>query len=88
MISEKPNLDLAGNEFQVKASWSVKETGAISHWLLYKKYGDNWETEILESPVTTREINKKKGDDNLEFIVIQAVDRLGNESEYEAKKVG
>jgi uncharacterized lipoprotein YddW (UPF0748 family) len=87
MVTDKPLLNLTNDDFQVKASWSATEDKAVSHWVLYTKYGDDWETEILEPPVTSKEINKFKNGSNLEMIVIQAVDRLGYESDYEAKKV-
>ncbi len=87
LISEKPNLILLNEQNNVQASWILDNSQNVSHWLLYKRYGETWETEILNSQTTVQTLQKHKDGKKLDMIVIQAVDRLGNESEYVAKTV-
>ena len=79
-------IKLAKN-FQIKVNWNIEHNENLSHWILYKKYGETWETEILEPEKITSEINKMKGNLDLEIIAIRAVDRIGNESDYTALKI-
>lgn len=87
LITEKPNLVLDIGQNNIQASWILENAQNVSHWLLYKRYGDSWETEILNPKTTEQTLQKHKDGKKLDIIVIQAVDRLGNESEYEAKTV-
>ncbi|MBA5630505.1 glycoside hydrolase family 10 protein [Moheibacter lacus] len=87
LISERPDLFLADQQNNIQVNWSLKKEENVSHWLLYKRYGETWETEILDSKTTVQTLQKHKNGKRLDMIVIQAVDRLGNESEYEAKIV-
>lgn len=83
----KPDLRLIDNQGFFQASWTLKNQKEISHWLLYAKYGDNWETEIMDQQTTTKEILKIKDGKKLDMVVLQAVDRLGNETDYVIKQV-
>src|SRR5690606_39708235 len=87
LIVEKPILELTIEDFQIKANWKINPNENLAHWILYKKYGDTWETEILAPEMNMLEINKMKGSQNLEIIAVRAVDRIGNESEYTALSV-
>ncbi len=87
LISERPGLFLSDQQNNIEVKWSLKKEENVSHWLLYKRYGEIWETEILDSKTTVQTLQKHKDGKKLDMIVIQAVDRLGNESEYEAKIV-
>ncbi|HLV23153.1 MAG TPA: hypothetical protein VKY36_00035, partial [Moheibacter sp.] len=87
LISEKPALTLLDEQTNVRVNWSLKKTENISHWLLYKRYGETWETEILDAQTTLQTLQKHKDGKKLDMVVIQAVDRLGNESDYDVKIV-
>ena len=87
LISEKPALTLLDEQTNVRVNWSLKKTENISHWLLYKRYGEIWETEILDAKTTLQTLQKHKDGKKLDMVVIQAVDRLGNESDYDVKIV-
>jgi len=87
LISEKPNLILFDEQNDVRVNWTLENMGNVSHWLLYKKYGETWETEILNPKTTVQTLQKNKDGKKLDLVVIQAVDRSGNESEYNAKPV-
>lgn len=84
---EKPTLTLKNENHDIVAYWSLQKKADVTHWILYKKYGNHWETEILNANITSLFIPKQKEGVNLETIVVQGIDRLGNEGEYEAKKV-
>lgn len=90
LVVEKPNLFLSNSDINyVDASWNCNcdRTTAVTHWVLYLKYGDEWVTEILDGKESSKLISKNKGNKKLDVIAIQAVDRIGNQSDYEAKKV-
>lgn len=87
LLTEKPELSIHSDYNLVKATWSLKQKDEVISWLLFTKYGDTWEKEILEPDTISKEIQKQKNGQNLDLIVVQAVDRLGNETEYVVKKV-
>ncbi|SMC66194.1 glycoside hydrolase family 10 protein [Moheibacter sediminis] len=84
---DKPNLFILSETNSVKANWSLAQNNEIINWLLFTKYGEVWEKEILDSSTFTKEIDKQRNGKNLDLIVIQGIDRLGNETEYVYKKV-
>lgn len=87
LLTEKPELLIQNDYNQVKASWSLKQKENVISWLLFTKYGDTWVKEILDPDTISKEIIKQKDGQNLDLIVVQGVDRLGNETEYVVKKV-
>lgn len=84
---EKPTLFINDNGNSVQTSWSSKKIGDVFQWVLFTQYNGVWETEILTLENLSREIQKYKDGKTLNAIAIKAIDRLGNESEYMAKKV-
>ena len=87
LISERPLLTLLDEQNNVRVNWSLKKQDNVSHWLLYKRYGETWETEILEPNTTIQTLQKHKDGKKFDMIVIQAVDRLGHQSDYDVKIV-
>lgn len=83
----KPELHLKIEENLIKANWYSHQTNSVKHWLMYSRYGDTWVTEILEPYVSIKYLDKNKNGQKLNLVVVQAVDRLGNESEYAAQKI-
>ena len=83
----KPTLNIDENGANYMASWKSGKSEKVFQWILFAKYGDNWETEILHSSVTTKSLPKSKGGKSLTAVAVKGVDRLANESEYDAKKV-
>ncbi len=81
----KPTFDyqLSGNQVRVK--WGSIEPQKISNYVLYTKYGDSWETIILSKSESSINISLNKDGKKLTAIALQAIDRAGNESPYEAK---
>lgn len=87
ILTEKPNLSIQFDSHFVTANWSLKQKEEVINWLIFMKYGETWEKEILDPTIFSKEINKQKDGKKLDLIVIQGVDRLGNETEYAVKKV-
>lgn len=77
------SYQVSGN--QVKINWINTEPQKISNYVLYAKYGDSWETIILSKTQVSTNISLSKGGKKLSAIALRAIDRVGNESPYEAK---
>lgn len=84
---QTPTLFINDNGAAVQASWSTKNIGEVFQWVLFRQYNGSWETEILTLDQLSAEIPKSKDGKILTAVAIKAVDRLGNESEYMAKKI-
>lgn len=87
ILTTKPNLKITTEKEAVKAEWSVKKEDDAKHWILYYRYDDSWGTEILNADINFRILPKVKDNKILNLIAVKAVDRTGNESDYNAKKV-
>ncbi|WP_292008668.1 family 10 glycosylhydrolase [Chryseobacterium sp.] len=83
----QPTLFIADNGSFTRASWSNKEIGKVFQWVLFTQYNGVWETEILTLETLSKEIPKYKDGKTLNAVAIKAIDRLGNESDYMARKV-
>lgn len=83
---EKPILFVETLNNSVHAKWNTLDNQNVFQWLRYVKYGENWETEILEKDIISENLPLIKNGKKLNTVAIKSVDRLGNESEYEAKK--
>ena len=59
----------------------------VKRWVLYTRYGDQWETEILDLADRSRSLALNKAGKKLQAVTVRAVDRLGNESAYEVKSI-
>lgn len=81
-LPQAPRLTERRTQDQVQLTWSHPRTDDVAQWVVYFRYGENWEYEIL--PVTSRSMNlpltRGQGNAKLTGIYISAVDRFGNES--------
>lgn len=84
---KKPELFIKDDGFFIQANWSSKNIGNVFQWVLFTQYNGVWETEILTLDQLSRQIPKMKSEKELQAVAIVAIDRLGNESDYIAKKV-
>lgn len=84
---QKPTLFTNDNGRFIQTSWSSRNIGNVFQWVLFTQYNGVWETEILPLDTLSKEIPKTKDGKILNAIAVKAIDRLGNESEYIAKKV-
>lgn len=76
-------LEVSGSSALVK--WNSLDHQNVFQWILYAKYGTVWETEILEKNIISANLPLTKNGKKLTTIALKSVDRLGNESDYEAK---
>lgn len=83
----KPELNYTTTGQSVSLKWSAKKQEQVFLWVLYAKYGDNWETEILDKTGSEKTLAKSKNGKELNNIAIRAIDRLSNESDYTAKRI-
>jgi len=83
----QPTLLLTDQKQSVFAKWLHKQPEQVVHWIFYVRYGQEWEIEILDAPITSFELPKVKYGKSLNAVAVQAVDRLGNESVYIAKPI-
>lgn len=83
----KPSLNIIQNNTNVEASFQFKGTKEPNQWILYVKYDDSWEIEILNKEKKSKLVPKYKNGKSLKTIALRAVDRFGNESDYDVKKI-
>lgn len=83
---EKPILFVENSSNSVNVKWNSLDYQNVFQWILYVKYGESWETEIIEKDLISKNLPLTKNGKKLNTIAIKSVDRLGNESDYEAKK--
>ena len=84
---EKPMLFINDSADVLNVSWSSKKIADVFQWVLFKQYNGVWETEILTLETLSEQIPKTKDGKILNAIAIKSIDRLGNESDYFAKKI-
>ena len=84
---EKPTLFINDSSDVVNVSWSSKKIADVFQWVLFKQYNGVWETEILTLETLSGQIPKTKDGKILNAVAIKSIDRLGNESDYFAKKI-
>lgn len=84
--NEKPSLSFKRQHNSIEVNWhcNCQKQSTVKHWLLYVQYDNEWITEIIEGEVHSKKISEFHQGKKIKTIAVQAVDRLGNESEYEA----
>jgi len=83
----KPYLQIQKSNQNIEVNWSTSNPKDVNQWVLYKRYGDKWEMEILKSYTNSLNIVKIKDGKTLNTVAVRGIDRLGNESEYDAKQI-
>lgn len=83
----KPKLSVENSGNFINAKWNSSSSQKVFQWVLFTKYNDVWETEILDTEIHSNQIPLKKSGKTLNTIALKAIDRLGNESDYEAVKL-
>lgn len=84
---QKPTLFSTESGSIVQVNWSTKNIGEVFQWVLFSQYDGVWETEILTQDQLSKELPRFKEGKKLTAIAIKAIDRLGNESDYTARKM-
>ncbi|MBB6330600.1 uncharacterized lipoprotein YddW (UPF0748 family) [Chryseobacterium sediminis] len=84
---QTPTLFIADNGSFTQTSWSTKNAADVFQWVLFTQYNGVWQTEILTLDTLSKDIPKFKDGKKLSAVAIKAIDRLGNESDYTARKI-
>ncbi|MCQ4034787.1 glycoside hydrolase family 10 protein [Kaistella montana] len=82
-----PNISVEKSSESYRISWNSKEKEKVFRWVLYAKYGDNWVTEILNREQLSKNIPATQNGKKLNTVAVKAIDRLSNESDYDAEKL-
>ncbi len=85
--TSKPELNVSVLDHEVVARWNSSKMDNVFQWVLYAQYGTEWEYLILNKSQLSQGFPQNKNGKVLTTLAIKAVDRLGNESDYQAKKV-
>jgi len=83
----EPTLLLTLEKTDVFAKWQHAQPDQVRHWVVYSKYGDIWEYEIVDALQTSKSFARSKEGQKLTHVAVKAIDRLSNESNYIAKKI-
>ncbi|QRA41490.1 glycoside hydrolase family 10 protein [Chryseobacterium cucumeris] len=84
---QTPTLFIADNGSFAQTSWSTKNAADVFLWVLFTQYNGVWQTEILTLDTLSKDIPKSKDGKKLNAVAIKAIDRLGNESDYTARRI-
>ena len=84
---EKPKLVVTNQPSEVVVNWTENKTNNVFQYVLYTRYNDNWETKFLNSKSTYFSVPKSKNGQKLNAVALKAIDRVGNESDYQAEKI-
>lgn len=87
IISGKPKLKINKEANTIKAEWSFSKPNEVKHWVIYLLYGDKWETEILDTDTNFKNFPESKDGKKLSLVAVKAIDRIGGESDYIARKL-
>ena len=82
-----PNISVEKSSENYRISWNSKEKEKVFRWVLFAKYGETWETEILEKENVFKTLPGNKNGQKLNTVAIKSIDRLSNESDYDAKQL-
>lgn len=80
-----PTLLITPEQGKIFVKWLHQQPEQVRQYVVYAKYGDVWEWEIVENQISSKKFASSKNGKKLNTIAIKAVDRLGNESDYEAQ---
>ncbi|MFZ4263181.1 glycoside hydrolase family 10 protein [Sphingobacterium sp. HJSM2_6] len=83
----QPTLMLSKQPSSIFAKWLHKQSEQVFKWVVYSKYGEHWNLEILDAAQTEMSLPKIKNGQKLSAVAVKAVDRLGNEGEYIGEEV-
>lgn len=71
----------------LELSWAMEEDEKAFRYVVYYKYGSSWSYKILDHTENSIRFSMMINGTSLNSIAITAVDRTGNESEFEALKL-
>lgn len=80
-----PTLLVTPEGGKIFAKWLHQQPEQVRNFIVYVKYDNEWEWDIVDSNISAKEFASNKSGKKLTAVAVKAVDRLGNESEYEVK---
>lgn len=83
----KPDLQITDEHSQLSIKWNDDSEKDVFQWILYTKYENEWQIEILPKNERGKRLNRTQNGKKCNTIALKAVDRLGNESDYVVKKI-
>lgn len=83
----KPELNAKKSGSNAEIHFLSRNPQQAKHFILYSKYGNQWQTEILNGEEHTKFLPLVNSGVTLTHLALKAVDRLGNESDYVAVKI-
>ncbi|TVZ26632.1 uncharacterized lipoprotein YddW (UPF0748 family) [Gillisia sp. Hel_I_86] len=91
VLPEAPSVSLKIEGNTVKISWNHSESEEVANWVVFYKYGNNWDYKILDRMKNYIEFShyskEKEKKDPLTFIGVTAVNRAGNQSTFNEIKI-
>ncbi|HRF23527.1 MAG TPA: hypothetical protein PLR98_05170, partial [Chitinophagaceae bacterium] len=85
-IPDAPVVSITANDNFINIHWTQTKKENISNYVIYYKYGNNWEYEIVSANTFQYQLPKmknKSGNDSLKEVIVTAVNRTGMESKKE-----
>ena len=79
-VPQKPTLHGVKNGSQLKLNWNPAKEGQVWLWVVQKKTGGQWSTEILPGEDTTHTIKPDESSRLPDVVAVSAVDRYSNAS--------
>ncbi|MBA5792636.1 family 10 glycosylhydrolase [Flavobacterium sp. xlx-214] len=83
----KPTIKIQNDTQDALVSWNIDDVSKVFQWVVFTKYNNDWTYEIVNHNTYTTRIAKTKNGKSLNAVAVKAIDRLGNESDYVAKKL-
>ena len=88
---ETPLVSVATSDNMININWKHEKTETLTHFVVYFKYSDNWEYQIVNANTFNLVLPKiqynKTDGKNLKEIIVTAVSRTGVESNKEIVKL-
>jgi hypothetical protein len=79
---EAPAITTELKEDKINITWQHSDENKVFRWVVYFKYGNEWNYQILNRKDRSYELKRTSGEKliPLSRIAVSAVDRVGNES--------
>ena len=84
---EKPQLQIVEDQTKLSINWENSTDKDVFHWILYTRYENEWQVEIFPKNERFKQLNRMQNGKKCTAVVVKAVNRLGNESDYTIKRI-